>query len=182
MFVRCLLVRDSVLLDLHCGVMIPSSRHILRPPSALLDRVVIWVATGGYSGYLSPVPATIGSFVGLLLYLPLAESPIVLQLALTGALFALGIWTSSRAEEIMKTKDARPIVIDEIVGMWISVLFLPNEVTWLLAAFLLFRLFDVLKPFPAKQAQELAGGWGVMTDDVIAGLYTNALLNFLQTF
>ena len=156
--------------------MMPSSVQTFHKVCGLLDRAAMWVATGGYCGFVQIVPATVGSFVGLLLYLPVGNSPVLVRLGLMGALFGLGIWASGRAEEILKTKDARPIVIDEIVGMWIALFLLPYRISYLLAAFLLFRLFDILKPFPARKAERLRGGLGVMADDVIAGLYTNALL------
>ena len=142
----------------------------------------MFIATGGYSGYARIVPATVGSFVGLLLFLPLATSPFVAQLAFTGGFLGLGIWVAGRAEETLKIIDPRPIVIDEIVGMWISLLLLPNRIIYFLAAFILFRLFDVIKPFPARQAEYLRAGWGIMLDDVVAGLYTNALLHGVQAF
>jgi phosphatidylglycerophosphatase A len=155
---------------------------VLRNREEWLDRVTVCIATGGYCGYIRFVPATIGSFVGLMLYLPMATSPVLVQLTIVGGFLGLGIWASGHAEKLLKTKDARPIVIDEIVGMWISVLFLPHLISYLLAAFILFRLFDVIKPFPAKKAEHLKGGWGIMLDDVIAGLYTNALLHSVQAF
>jgi len=144
--------------------------------------VVLWIATGGYSGYIRIVPATFGSFVGLLLFVPLTMSSVSLQLTLTGLLFFLGVWTSGQAEKLMKKKDARPIVIDEIVGMWISLLFIPQQITYFLGAFILFSLLDILKPFPANQAQCLTGGLGIMIDDVVAGLYTNAILHIIYYF
>jgi len=160
--------------------MMPSPSQILQKPQQLLDWIVMFIATGGYSGYVRIVPATVGSFVGLLLFLPMATSPFLAQLAFIGGFLGLGIWITGRAEEKFKIIDARHIVFDEIVGMWISLLLLPNRISYLLAAFILFRLFDVIKPFPAKQAEHLRGGWGIMLDDVIAGLYTNALLHGVQ--
>ena len=150
-------------------------------PRRTLDRVVICLTTGGYSGYAWIVPATVGSFVGLLLFVPLSRGPAFLQLALTGALLILGLWTSGRAEYLLKTKDPRPVVIDEITGMWISLLFVPHEVRYFLGAFFLFRFFDVLKPFPANRSQSLSGGLGIMMDDLIAGIYTNMSLRIIST-
>jgi len=142
----------------------------------------MWAATGSYCGYVCIAPATVGSVVGLLLYLPMGTSPIAIQLGLTGVLFGIGIWAASRAERLLKIKDARPIVIDEIIGMWVAVLFLPYRINYLVGAFLLFRLFDIWKPFPAEQAQRLRGGLGIMVDDVVAALYTNVALHAVQVF
>jgi phosphatidylglycerophosphatase A len=126
-----------------------------------LDWVATWIAMGGYSGYVRIVPATIGSFVGLLLYSLLAKGP---------------------GRKLVKTKDARPIVIDEVVGMWVALLFLPYRIGYLLSAFVLFRLFDILKPFPADHTQRLRGGLGIMVDDIIAGIYASAILHSIQIF
>ena len=89
---------------------------------------------------------------------------------------ALGVWAADEAERALGAKDPGAIVVDEVAGMTLSVLALPPTAGVLVAGFLLFRLFDVLKPFPANVAQRLPGGLGVMTDDVIAGLYALALL------
>ena len=89
---------------------------------------------------------------------------------------ALGVWAADEAERALGAKDPGAIVVDEVAGMTLSVLALPPTPGVLLAGFLLFRLFDVLKPFPANVAQRLPGGVGVMIDDVIAGLYALALL------
>jgi phosphatidylglycerophosphatase A len=89
---------------------------------------------------------------------------------------ALGIWASDRVERMVGRKDPGVIVIDEVAGMMVSVLFLPRTWPVLLAAFFLFRLFDVWKPFPARQSQVITGGVGVMIDDLIAGLYALALV------
>jgi phosphatidylglycerophosphatase A len=141
----------------------------------MLDQGATLVATGGYSGYAGIVPGTVGSLVGLVLYLPLAAiASIPVCLIATFALFFLGVLASGRMERTWRVKDPQPVVIDEIVGMWISLLFVPTGAGYFLAAFILFRIFDIIKPFPARQAELLAGGWGIMVDDVIAGIYANA--------
>ena len=88
----------------------------------------------------------------------------------------VGVWAGSRVETVIDAKDPGIIVIDEVAGMVLSVLFLPRTLPVLVTAFLLFRLFDIWKPFPARQIQELHGGLGVMLDDLIAGAYALALL------
>ena len=92
------------------------------------------------------------------------------------AVTALGVWAADEAERALGARDPGAIVVDEVAGMTLSVLALPPTPGVLLAGFLLFRLFDVLKPFPANVAQRLPGGLGVMIDDVIAGFYALVLL------
>ena len=92
------------------------------------------------------------------------------------AVTLVGIWAGSRVERALDAKDPGLIVIDEVAGMLASVLFLPRTIPVLVTAFVLFRLFDIWKPFPARQLQELHGGVGVMLDDLIAGAYALALV------
>ena len=140
----------------------------------MLQQAAVFIATGGFSGYAGIIPGTVGSIVGLLLYLPLTASPISARIAAAFMLFFLGVFASSRVAAVWRIKDPHPIVIDEIVGMWIALLFVPHEIASFVAAFLLFRLFDIIKPFPARQAELLKGGWGIMFDDVFAGIYAGA--------
>lgn len=101
-----------------------------------------------------------------------------LSLAVTlVAVILVGVWASSRSERFLGRKDPGQVVIDEVVGMMLSVLTLPRTPTVLLAAFVLFRLFDIVKPFPARQSQTFTGGIGVLLDDLVAGGYTLALLS-----
>ena len=88
----------------------------------------------------------------------------------------VGIWAGSRVERVLGRKDPGLIVIDEVAGMFLSVVLLPRTIPVLVTAFLLFRLFDVWKPFPARESQALTGGVGVMIDDLIAGLYALVLV------
>ena len=88
----------------------------------------------------------------------------------------IGIWSGSRVERVLGKKDPGVIVIDEVAGMLLSVILLPPTIPVLVTAFLLFRLFDIWKPFPARQLQELHGGVGVMLDDLIAGVYALGLV------
>ncbi len=135
-----------------------------------------FVATGAGSGYAPIAPGTAGSAVGLLLFWPLSWLPLGGQIGVAAALFALGTLAASQVAAEVGLKDPGIVVVDEVVGMWISLLFLP--LTPLIAAlgFLLFRLLDVLKPWPARDFERLPGGWGIMLDDVMAGLYANLLL------
>jgi phosphatidylglycerophosphatase A len=92
------------------------------------------------------------------------------------AVVVVGIWASQRVEDVLGRKDPGVIVIDEVAGMMVAVLLLPRTPGVLLCAFLLFRLFDIWKPFPAREAQALRGGLGVVVDDLIAGAYALVLI------
>jgi phosphatidylglycerophosphatase A len=101
------------------------------------------------------------------------------QTALFGtvvAVVALGIWAGERVERALGVKDPGVIVIDEVAGMMLSVLTLPRTVPVLLTAFVLFRVFDIWKPYPARASQSFSGGFGVMVDDLIAGFYALLVL------
>ena len=118
---------------------------------------------------------TVGSLVTLiaLWLIPFTTFALLVTLAVVTV---VGIWAGSRVEMVIDAKDPGIIVIDEVAGMLVSVLFLPRTIPVLVTAFLLFRLFDIWKPFPARQFQELHGGVGVMLDDLIAGAYALALI------
>jgi phosphatidylglycerophosphatase A len=93
------------------------------------------------------------------------------------SIFFVGAWAAGRAEKFFGRTDPGHVVIDEVAGQLITFLARPDASwKWLLAGFVLFRFFDVVKPFPARRAERLRGGWGIMTDDVLAGLYGMAAL------
>lgn len=118
---------------------------------------------------------TVGSAVALVLLWLIPFSPKALIWA-TIVVTLLGIWSGGRVERLVGQKDPGIIVIDEVAGMALSVLFLPRTIPVLLVAFFLFRLFDIWKPFPAGESQALTGGLGVMVDDLIAGVYALVLV------
>ncbi len=129
------------------------------------------------SGYTPVAPGTAASFVAALLYyffIPSQPSLKVLVLMF----FFIGVAVSFYMEKY-EGKDAPLIVIDELVGQWIAYLFLPKTLPLLLAGFILFRIFDIFKPYPINVLQKLKGGWGVMFDDVLAGIYANLLLRII---
>ena len=133
------------------------------------------MATVGGAGYSPVASGTVGSFVTLVALWLIPFSPLALVIALVVVTFT-GIWAGSRVERALDAKDPGIIVVDEVAGMLASVLFLPRTIPVLIAAFVLFRLFDIWKPFPARQLQELHGGIGVMLDDLVAGAYALALV------
>ncbi|HEV8440966.1 MAG TPA: phosphatidylglycerophosphatase A [Methylomirabilota bacterium] len=129
----------------------------------------------GGAGYAPVAPGTAGSLVTVvaLWLIPFTAATLVATLV---AVTTLGVWAAARVERVLGVKDPGLIVIDEVAGMLVSVLSLPRTLPVLLTAFLLFRLFDIWKPFPARGSQALPGGLGVMLDDLIAGLYALILL------
>jgi phosphatidylglycerophosphatase A len=129
----------------------------------------------GGVGHAPLAPGTVASAITAIALWLLGLSP----LALTGLLLVVlivGTWAADEAERALGTKDPGAIVVDEVAGMTISVLTLPLTLPVLVAGFVLFRIFDVVKPFPAGTSQRLGGGVGVMIDDVIAGIYALILL------
>jgi phosphatidylglycerophosphatase A len=133
------------------------------------------LATALGVGYIPFASGTFGSAVGLVLWWLMPASS-ASQGALIVALFALGSWAAGVAERRFDRTDPSQVVIDEVLGMWIT-LFL-NPVGWAgaVAAFLLFRIFDILKPYPADRFERLPGGVGVMADDAMAAVYANLVL------
>ena len=146
------------------------------PSATLGDHAATVIATGFGAGFSPVAPGTAGSLVGLALFWPLQMTGNWIQVAATIAAYFAGVAASSRLARRLGRKDPGAAVVDEIVGMWLSLLFLPFTPTTAIAGFLLFRVLDVFKPWPARQLEALPGGWGIMTDDVMAGIYANLLL------
>ena len=150
-----------------------------------MRKLILFFATGFYSGYAPVAPGTAGSVVVLLLTwgvtVPLEHRSRLAAFALIAALFAVGCWLSERAEELLDQHDSSHIVIDEIVGMTLTMYLCPAA-SWMgfAAGFALFRLFDVLKPEPAGLIdRRMRGGVAVMLDDVVAAIYANRVLHAL---
>ncbi|HLC42287.1 MAG TPA: phosphatidylglycerophosphatase A [Methylomirabilota bacterium] len=143
---------------------------------SLLDRVALAIATLAGAGYAPVAPGTIGSLITLILLWWWSPSPITLVIAVV-VITLLGIWAGGRTETLIGKKDPGQVVIDEVAGMMLSVLFLPFTHATFIAAFLLFRLFDIVKPYPARQWQAWPGGIGIMVDDLMAGVYANILIH-----
>jgi phosphatidylglycerophosphatase A len=149
-------------------------------PLSLGERAIVAIATGGYVGYLPRAPGTAGSVLGLVLAWLLSTVEIYLQIVLIAGLFALGVVISSWAERWFGVKDHSAIVIDEIVGMVVALFLLPFQGFYVLAAFVVFRVLDILKPMAALE--RLPGGWGIMCDDVAAAFLANVLLQGIRFF
>jgi len=131
-----------------------------------------FLATGFFAGYSPAVPGTAGSLVGLILYAVAGTEDAVAFAILIVIAFGIGVFTSGVMEKHLG-EDPPVVVIDEIVGMWISLFLLPKTLIAALSSFVLFRVYDTVKPPPARQLEHLTNGWGIMLDDVAAGIYAN---------
>ena len=140
-------------------------------------NAVMFLATGGYVGYAPFAPGTFGTMVGLPIVYLLSKAHWALALILVVAFVFGAVWVAHSAESALKAKDPGCIVIDEIAGMCVTMLFIPLTLATGIAGFFLFRLFDVIKPPPVRQVErKLHGGWGVVMDDVVAGIMANIVL------
>jgi phosphatidylglycerophosphatase A len=144
-------------------------------------HVALAVATGLGVGYAPFAPGTFGSALGLVLWLMLPSDPLVQGLTIV-VVSAAGVWSAGLAERHFRGTDPGPVVIDEVMGMLVT-LFL-NPVGWggAALAFFLFRAFDVLKPYPANRFERLHGGLGIMADDFMAAVYANLVLRAALAF
>ena len=148
-----------------------------------MTRLAVFIATVGYCGYFPIAPGTVGSAAGLVAYLLVwwAQSPIV-EVGLIVVLFAAGVWAGTTAERYFGGIDPGPVVIDEVVGMLVTLAFIPVGLSGAIAGFVLFRIFDVIKPFPAGRLEGLHGGFGVMADDGMAAIYANIALRAVLAY
>ena len=130
-----------------------------------------FIGSGFFTGYMPFSSGTFGSLAGLIIYyIPGFEKPFIMIPAII--LFSFyGIYVGTKFEKVYG-EDPSQCTIDEVVGMWISLLFVPKKILISIIAFLLWRFFDITKPSPARQMEKLHGGLGIMMDDVVAGLYT----------
>lgn len=140
---------------------------------SLLDYAALGIATFGV-GYLPLIPGTFGSMVGVAIFLLLGVWP--LQLAFIAVIVVLGVWAASQTERLLGRKDPGKVVVDEVAGQMISLLpltFLTDGpwFVWVIVSFNLFRFFDIFKPYPARRFEALPGGFGIMADDLVAGVY-----------
>jgi phosphatidylglycerophosphatase A len=144
-------------------------------------RLALFICTFGYVGYAPVAPGTVGSLAGLVVYglLRLAQAPPLIELVVIVALFVAGVWSGTQAERHFGGTDPGPGVIDEVVGMLVTLWLLPATWTVAVLGFLIFRVFDVIKPWPAGRLESLHGGLGMMADDVMAAIYANLALRVL---
>lgn len=137
-----------------------------------------YVFTTGFGiGYIPVIPGTAASLVAAIIYWILPVGDFFL-LVISIILFFPGVYFSTIVER-NENKDPGKIVIDEFLGQWMTYLLIPKTMTFLILGFLIFRIFDIIKPFPANVSQKLSGGWGIMLDDVIAAIYANICLQLM---
>jgi phosphatidylglycerophosphatase A len=132
------------------------------------------MATGAYLGFFTPAPGTVGSLLGLILLWPLGAG--VLHLLATLVLIVAAVPMAERAAQVLGERDPRPVIIDEVAGIAVATALLPGGLLEQAIAWVLFRLFDITKPFPASHAEDLTGGLGIVADDLVAGLYANLVV------
>jgi len=146
--------------------------------ATFLDKLI---ATGLGSGLSPAAPGTVGSVIGLLVYsIPGFEKIYVI----IPAILVFFIWGTYSAGKMEKTYGHDPgrVVIDEIVAMWISLVFLPKRLFLMAIGFLIFRMLDIFKPYPANQIDKRNGGLSIMLDDVVCGVYTNIIIQLYLHF
>ena len=145
-----------------------------------MRHFTLLLATGFGVGYSPRAPGTLGTLVAILIYYFLSKisSPLY-EITLIGFFF-LSVWVSENGERFLGKKDDQRIVIDEIIGFLITMLWVPKTIRFVIIGFLLFRFFDILKPFPIRRFEKgFKGGFGVVLDDVVAGVYANIVLRLI---
>ena len=163
---------------------IEKENHRQRNAYAVPDRIAYFLATGAGAGRAPFAPGTVGAAEGVILYLAAASLPIpprallLMLVALNVLVFVIGVWASGRTAELLGLEDPGQVVIDEVSGQLIALtpLALAPSVAGVVIAFLLFRAFDIFKPYPIRKLEHLRAGFGVMMDDALAGVYAAALV------
>jgi len=151
------------------------SQNNIPTETPALDFLTKFIGTGFFSGYVPKAPGTAGSVVGLaFMFLPGFRDPFTL-IPVTLILFLMGGLAAEKMEKIYG-QDPSIVTVDEIVGMWLSLWFIPFTYVNLVLAFVIFRALDILKPYPAVIFDQRTGGWNIMFDDIVAALYTNIII------
>jgi phosphatidylglycerophosphatase A len=142
-----------------------------------MKSVSVFVASFGYVGFFPFAPGTAGSLAALALFAFIRWIGVpAIELGAIVAVFAIGIWAASGTEVALGRKDPGVVVIDEVLGMLITLALLPVSIPGVMLGFLFFRALDVIKPYPAAQLEHLHGGLGIMADDAVAGIYAHLAL------
>lgn len=142
-----------------------------------MQKLTTFLATGCYTGYLPFAPGTWGTLVGVLLFYFVRYLPQEAYAATVVAFIALSVWVSNQAQEIFGEVDPQKVVIDEVAGFLVTMAFHRTDIATIAAGFILFRIFDVVKPWPIKWIERrFTDGRGIVFDDVAAGVYASAAL------
>lgn len=143
-------------------------------------RLIMAIATGLFVGYLPFAPGSFGTVLAFPLHFFFSKLSLPFYALALGATFIIGVLTAGSAEKILDLRDPGVVVIDEVLGMLITLIGAPNKPAVWFIGFVLFRFFDILKPFPIRQVdQRFHGGIGIMLDDVIAGVYSLVILQII---
>ncbi len=135
------------------------------------------LATVFGAGFFPVAPGTFASLIAVLVYkLLLSGLPLPAQAGILLFVSLAGVWAAGKTARLLGRKDPRPIVVDEVCGQWLSLIAVPAGWGFMAAGFFLFRVFDVFKPFPIRRLESLPDGWGIMADDLLAGVYAAALI------
>ena len=149
----------------------------------VLSSPIHFLAFGFGSGLSPFAPGTVGTLAAVPLYLLMSRLPPTYYLLVLVAATVIGIWLCGESARLLGVHDHGGIVWDEFVGFWITMLFVPVEWFWIVAGFCLFRLFDIWKPWPIRIVdKQVQGGWGIMFDDILAGIYALVVLQVLIYF
>ena len=149
----------------------------------VLHSPVLWLAFGFGSGLSPKAPGTMGTLAAIPLYLLLAKLPLMSYALVVLVSFIVGCWLCGEAAKRLGVHDFGGIVWDEFVGYWITMFAAPADWLWIAVGFVLFRVFDIWKPWPIRVAdQQVHGGLGIMLDDVLAGIYAGLALQALAYF
>ena len=159
------------------------SKHKKISAELVLKNPVCFLAFGFGSGLAPKAPGTCGTLAAIPLYLLAAHLPLTAYLALTLLMFLTGVWLSGRCGQILGIEDHGGIVWDEFTGLFITLAGMPESPSMVIAGFVLFRLFDILKPWPVSWLdRNVHGGLGIMLDDAVAGLFALSILSILLHF
>lgn len=147
-------------------------------PHSFKEKTIIFLATGGLIGFAPVAPGTFGSLAAIPLCVGIALQALPVAVVSTIILILASVWIAHRASRLMAQHDPAQVVIDEFCGMVVALVGIPVSPFSVILGFILFRVFDILKPFPIRWVdKKITGGWGIVLDDVIAGLFANAVLH-----
>ena len=145
-----------------------------------MKRFILLLASTFGAGYVPTAPGTAGTLVAIPIFLVLSSIPFPLYELTILTFFFFASWISGEAERCWERKDDPRIVIDEIMGYLITMLWLPRTILFIILGFFLFRFFDIVKPPPIRLLEKAKGGYGVVLDDIVAGIYANIVLQLIR--
>jgi len=144
-------------------------------------RVALFCATGCGSGYVPLAPGTAGTAAAIIPFFLISSLSLPLYLLTTVSFIFISVWIAHQAAALLQMKDPPPVVIDEVAGYLVTMASFPCTWQYVAAGFILFRVFDIIKPFPARWIdRQVKGGYGIVLDDVAAGIYANIVLQIFR--